>query len=434
MASSTTYRAYVLCVLILVYTFNFIDRTIVSILAPPIQAELGLTDTQLGLLGGFAFALLYTVLGIPVAWLADRYSRVWIMTVALVVWSGFTAACGLAQNFLQLLLARVGVGIGEAGGVAPAYSLVADYFPPAQRARALGAYSFGVPIGSALGLAAGGVLASYVDWRAAFVVVGVAGVCIAPLLPATVREARRGQFDAAPQLPPAGFRQDVSRLMRKRSFWGLSVGASCASIMGYGLFFWLPSFFERSHGLTLMQASLGLALMTLSAGTIGIWFGSSLADRLGTRSRGAYAWVPATAFIVSLPFLITGALATSAVLAFGAFTILYALSIVWLGPVISAIQHLVAPSLRATASAIFLFVNNLIGLGAGTLILGALSDGLADRFGAESLRYAILCGAVFYLASTVILVLASRRLPGDWHDQEGLQPSAFGLRPEEKRA
>jgi predicted MFS family arabinose efflux permease len=328
----------------------------------------------------------------------------------------------------------VGVGVGEAGGVAPAYSLVSDYFPPGQRARALGAYSFGVPIGSALGLAAGGVLASYVDWRAAFIVVGLAGVCIAPLLPATVREARRGQFDAAPESAAAGFRHDVSRLMRKPSFWSLSVGASCASIMGYGLFFWLPSFFERSHGLTLMQASLGLASMTLFAGTIGIWFGSSLADRLGKRSRGAYAWVPASAFIVSLPFLIAGALATSAVLAFGAFAILYALSIVWLGPVISAIQHLVAPSLRATASAIFLFVNNLIGLGAGTLILGAISDRLAERFGGESLRYAILCGAVFYVASAAILVLASRRLAADWHDQDGLRPSAFSLQPDERRA
>ena len=194
---SPRYRLVVLAMLVLVYTFNFIDRQIVGILAVPIKADLGLTDTQLGLMGGLAFALFYTALGIPIAMLADRRNRTTIMTVALLLWSAMTAACGFAQNFWQLFLARLGVGVGEAGGVAPAYSLVADYFPPHQRARALGAYSFGVPIGSALGIVFGGFIAHWVDWRTAFLVVGAAGILIAPALQvrgarAAARAFRRG--------------------------------------------------------------------------------------------------------------------------------------------------------------------------------------------------------------------------------------------------
>ncbi|MGQ0836771.1 MAG: spinster family MFS transporter [Gammaproteobacteria bacterium] len=422
-------RVYVLLVLVLVYTFNFIDRQIVGILAPPIKADLGLTDTQLGLLGGLAFALFYTGLGIPIARLADRYSRVWIMTAALALWSGFTAACGFAQSYAQLFLARIGVGVGEAGGVAPAYSLVADYFPPEQRARALGVYSFGIPIGSALGLFFGGLIASYVDWRTAFIVVGLAGLAVAPLFRATVREPPRGGYDppaAQKSTPPLS---DVLRtLARKPSFWGISLGASCSSIMGYGLFFWLPSFFVRSHGLSLMQVSIFYGSITLIGGIVGIWLGGWLADRYGARSRASYALVPAFAFIAALPFLIVGTVSSSVELSFGMFLALAALNLAWLGPVICAVQHLVAPSMRATASAIFLFVNNLIGLGAGTAIPGALSDALAERFGAESLRYSILCGSGFYLLAAGLLILSARRLGRDWHGAEDrLPPSGIRL-------
>ncbi len=179
--ASSAYRVYVMFMLVLVYTFNFIDRQIVGILAVPIKTDLGLTDTELGLMGGLAFALFYTALGIPVAMLADRSSRTWIMTIALAIWSAMTAACGLAQNFWQLFVARLGVGIGEAGGVAPAYSLISDYFPSSKRARALSVYSFGIPIGSALGIFFGGYIATHVDWRVAFFVAGLAGILIAPV-------------------------------------------------------------------------------------------------------------------------------------------------------------------------------------------------------------------------------------------------------------
>ncbi len=252
-------RAWVLFILVLVYTFNFIDRQIVGILAVPIKADLALSDTQLGLMGGLAFALFYTALGIPVALLADRFSRTWIMTAALAIWSAMTAASGLATNFWQLFLARVGVGVGEAGGVAPAYSLIADFFPPAQRARALGAYSFGIPIGSAIGIVFGGVIASMVDWRMAFFLVGGAGMILAPVFRLTIKEPVRGQFDR-PRADhvAAGLRNILRMLSRKPSFWLLAVGASCSSMMGYGVFFWLPSFFVRSFHLSLLHASLFL--------------------------------------------------------------------------------------------------------------------------------------------------------------------------------
>ncbi len=401
--------------LVLVYTFNFIDRQIVGILAVPIKADLGLTDTQLGLMGGLAFALFYTLLGIPIAMIADRSNRTRIITIALVVWSAMTAVCGLAQNFWQLFLARLGVGVGEAGGVAPAYSLVADYFPSHQRARALGAYSFGVPIGSALGIVFGGVIASLIDWRTAFFVVGIAGVVLAPIFKAVVREPPRGRFDAAvANTRPARFSEVLRTLLGKRSFWGLSFGASASSMMGYGMFFWLPSFFVRSHGLTLLEASLYYGAILLVGGIAGIWLGGSLADRFGTKGRRYYALIPAVAFVATIPFYVGAVTSGSLAVAFVLFLVPTALGLVWLGPVLSAIQHVVPPHMRATASAVFLFINNLIGIGLGTAALGALSDALVVRHGADSLRYAILYGTSFFVIAATLFLLSARRLERDW--------------------
>src|ERR1017187_4611445 len=218
---SASNARYALGLLLLVYTFNFVDRIILGILVPPIKADLHLTDTQLGLLGGTAFAIFYTALGVPIGWLADRFNRVWIMTVSLALWSAFSAASGLAQNFVQLFMARIGVGIGEAGGVAPAYSLISDFFPPARRARALAIYSFGIPIGSAAGLLFGGLIASKVNWRMAFIVVGGLGLILAPLFRYAVREPVRGGLDA----PAPGRRtpslQDVTSCWPEKSPSGL---------------------------------------------------------------------------------------------------------------------------------------------------------------------------------------------------------------------
>jgi MFS family permease len=431
---SQSYRLYVLFILIVVYTFNFIDRQIVGILAVPIKEELGLSDKQLSLMGGLAFALFYTFLGIPIALLADRWNRTWIMTIALSVWSAMTALCGLAQNFTQLFTARLGVGVGEAGGVAPAYSLISDYFPPNQRARALSTYSFGIPIGSALGIILGGILTDIIGWRQAFIIVGLAGLLIAPVFRLTMREPKRGQFDAATaDVKPVGFGKVLKTLLDKPSFWTLSLGAASSSMMGYGLIFWLPSFFVRSFGeqlpafmgflpdfllpanpTPLSYAAYFYGTILFLGGIAGIWLGGILADKFGGERKGAYAFIPAIAFIATIPFFLIGVLANELSLVFFAFLGLQALSLVWLGPVLTAFQHLVQPNMRATASAIFLFINNLIGIGLGNLAIGLISDNLNAAYGDESLRYAILSGTVFYVLAAALLLLTSRRLHKDW--------------------
>jgi MFS family permease len=409
------YRSYVLVVLVIVYTFNFIDRQIVGILAVPIKAELHLSDSQLGLMGGLAFALFYTFLGIPIARLADRISRTGIMTAALALWSLMTALCGFTQSFAQLFMARVGVGVGEAGGVAPAYSLICDYFPTKERARALSVYSFGIPIGAALGIVLGGYITSVVNWRMAFFIVGLAGLVLTPLLKFTVREPVRGALDPVPAAARAPTLLEVMAVLaRKASFWGLSLGAASASMMGYGLFFWAPSFLVRSFHLTLLHASLGFGALVLVGGLIGIWFGGVLADRYGEKHRAMYAYIPAMAFLATLPFYAAGVLSTTLWISFAVLLVPTALGLVWLGPVLAAVQHLVPGNMRATASALFLFINNLIGIGLGTTLIGVVSDLTRARFGAESLRYAILAGTGFYLLAALLLFFAGRKLARDW--------------------
>lgn len=403
----------VLAVLIVAYTFNFLDRQILGILAGPIKAELGLSDSQIGLMGGLAFALFYTGLGVPIAMLADRWSRTWIMTGALTLWSGFTAACGLATGFWSLFLCRMGVGVGEAGGVAPAYSLISDYFPKEQRARALAIYSLGIPIGSALGILFGGLIAHAIDWRAAFIIVGVAGVALAPIFRLIVRDPPREAVAIAidaPAAAPGGLRV----LLAKPSFWLISLGAAASSVCGYGVAFWLPSFFERSLGMGLVDRSLFLGSMTLVGGVIGVWAGGVLGDRLGRARPAAYLLVPAVAFLLALPCFVLAVQAKSLWLAFFLFVIPTGLNLVWLGPVITAVQHLVPATQRSTASACFLFVNNLIGLGLGTWYFGAVSDALTPRFGVEALRYAIYSGLGFYVVSAALFTLAARGLKRDW--------------------
>src|SRR5277367_25508 len=420
------YRSYVLAVLVLVYTFNFIDRQIVGILAVPIKSELHLSDSQLGVMGGLAFALFYTLLGIPIARMADKVSRTGIMTAALALWSLMTAVCGLAGSFGQLFLARAGVGIGEAGGVTPAYSLICDYFPVKERARALSAYSFGIPVGSAAGIVLGGFITSLMSWRMAFFIVGLSGLLITPLLKFTVREPVRGAMDAlhagavrAGETVPRVVATTptllgvVAALARKPSFWGLSLGASSASTMGYGLFFWAPSFMVRSFHLSLLHASLTYGGLVLVGGLAGIWFGGVLADRYGGQ-RGMYAFIPAIAFITTVPFYVAGVLSTTLWISVAVLLVPTALGLVWLGPVLTAVQHLVPAHMRATASALFLFINNLIGIGLGSTLIGLVSDSMRLRFGAESLRYAILGGTGFYLVAAALLFFAGRKLPKDW--------------------
>lgn len=405
-----TYRGVVLAMLLLVYTFNFLDRQILGILAGPIKAELGLTDTQLGALGGIAFALLYSTLAIPLALLADRTSRTWVITVSLGIWSGFTALCGVAGSFWQLFAFRVGVGVGEAGGVAPSYAVISDYFPPDRRARALSIYSLGIPLGSAGGVLLGGYIAQVVEWRTAFLVVGLLGLLIAPIFRLVVREPARPvqSGDAVPVSAVFGI------LAAKRSFWFLALGAACSSMCGYGVAFWLPSLLMRSFGLDLMGAGQFLGALLLMGGVAGVLLGGWLGDRLGGKDRAAYAWVPAVSYIVGMPLFVIGVLSTSVTNAFLLFLIPQALVYVWLGPVLTAVQHLVPAHMRASAAASFLLINNLVGLGLGSWSVGALSDALTPRYGVESLRYAIIAALGFYLLAGLFMALAGKHLRKDW--------------------
>lgn len=411
------YRIYVLTMLMIVYTFNFVDRVIVGILAEPIKRDLGLTDTQLGLMSGLGFALFYTVLGIPIARLADRTSRTWVITVSLAVWSGFTALCGQATSFMQLLLARVGVGVGEAGGVAPSFALVTDYFPPKQRARALAMFSFGIPIGTGLGNLLGGLVAAALNWRVAFLVVGIAGLVLAPIFRLTVREPIRGALDnahaRAAVAPP--MREVWQVLKKKRAFLYLALGAASASVVGYGLIFWIPSFFIRVHGLTLTQTAILSGIGTTVFGILGIGLSGWYGDKLGEKSRRAYALVPAALVAIMVPFMFGTVLAGNVVVALLFFVVPLTLSVGWTGPTYAAVQQLVPPGMRATASAVMLFLINLIGIGGGTLFVGAMSDILMPRFGIESLRYAMAIATVFYVISALLFYLASRRIEAEWH-------------------
>ena len=407
-------RALVMGFLVLSYTLNFIDRQIIGILAEPIKLDLGLTDAQLGWMGGTAFALFYTLLAIPLAMLADRRDRSWIITIGLGFWSAATALCGLAQNFWQLFFARMSVGVGEAAGVAPAYSLICHLYSREQRARGLAIFSLGIPFGSALGVLFGGILAASVDWRFAFVSIGLAGVLFAPLFKWVVRDPGHGRSEegARGAAPPVGvvFRT----ISAKPSFWLLSFGAGAASLVGYGLAFWIPSFLARSYGLELTERSWIFAAILLVGGTAGIWLGGVMGDRRGGHgSPGGYALVPAVAFAIAMPAYLLAFTSSNLWLTALLFVVPTALSLMWLGPVVTAITGLVPPEMRATAAALFLFINNLIGIGAGSTVIGVISDALTGRFGEEALRYSAMGTSTIYLLAALLMLLASRRLAHD---------------------
>jgi MFS family permease len=431
-----SYKAWVLFMLLVVYIFNFIDRQIIGILAVPIQAELALSDTQLSLMGGIAFALFYTVLGIPIAWLADRKNRTWIITIALMIWSAMTALCGLAQNFVQLFLARLGVGVGEAGGVAPSYSLISDYFPSNQRSRALGIYAFAIPIGSALGMLIGGVLTNLIGWRLTFIVVGILGLAIAPLFKLTVKEPKRGRYDSTTSdVTAVPFSSVIQILKTKKSFWFLSLGGASASMMTYGLLFWFPSFLVRSFNAELVTffswlpsfmlptdpspvlfVSYFYGLILFVGGIAGIWLGAVVSDKLGETDKTIYGRAPAYSFIATIPFFLIGILSNSLIIVFFSFMIIQALSFVMMGPLVSSLQHIVGPNMRATTSAIALFINNLVGIGLGNLLIGILSDFLSAQFAEEALRYSIASGVIFYLVAAILFLFAARNLESDWQN------------------
>jgi predicted MFS family arabinose efflux permease len=400
----------VLALLLLAYILNFLDRQMLGILAQPIKADLHLSDAQFGAIGGVAFALLYSALGIPLAYLADKTSRSAVVAGSLAVWSGFTALCGIAGGFGQLFLYRVGVGVGEAGGVAPAVALISDYFPPERRARAMAIYYLGVPIGLAGGTFIGAFIAHAVSWRAAFLVMGIAGLVLAPVLRLLVRDPVR--TSGSRERAPLG--QVFPILARKPAFWLLSFAASASSVCGYGLALWTPSVMMRSFGLDLLSTGKFLASLLLVGGCVGVFAGGWLADRLGGRDRGWYAKLPAIAWLLSIPAWGFGLFAPNLWVAWPLLLAGNAVNILWLSPVTTAVQHLVPRAMRSTAAASFLLINNLIGLGVGPWLMGRISDALKGTYGADALRDAAAGCLAFYLLAALLMFGATRSLKTSW--------------------
>jgi MFS family permease len=334
-----------------------------------------------------------------------------VIASAVAFWSVFTALCGTAVSFWQFFLFRMGVGIGEAGGVAPSYALIADYFEPSRRARALAIFSLGVPVGLALGTIIGAFIAHAISWRAAFFTMGVAGVLLAPVLLLIVRDpAGRHEPNAAPVA------QVFPMLARKPVFWLMAFAASSSSLCGYGLATWTPSVLERSFHLGLIERGEFMASVVFIGGCAGVFAGGWLADRLGQGDRGWYAKLPAIAWVITAPTFAAGLMAPNLWVAWPLLLIPNALNILWLGPVITAVQHLVPRAMRSTASASFLLINNLIGLGVGPYLIGSVSTSLKQSYGAESLRYAAVGCTVFYLLAAFLMLLCVSRLRTSWVD------------------
>jgi len=412
-AKATHYRWTVLVILTLVYTFNFIDRQILVILQEPIKLELGLSDAQLGLLTGFSFALVYVTAGIPIAWLADRSNRRNIVAASLAFWSAMTALSGLVQNFGQLLAARLGVGIGEAGGSPPSHSMISDYFPPQNRGTALSFYSMGIYVGILFGYAAGGWIAENFGWRTAFFLVGIPGIAYALLVLWVVKEPRRGRWDEGGTPPKSSFKQTWDCLRQRPTFWWISIGCAFSAFISYGNGNFMPSFLIRSHGMSLTEVGLALGLIAGISGAIGTFLGGFLADKLGVRDVRWYLWIPMLGVLGSLLPAYYTLLGDNKTLIIAAMVPSQILSTLYLGPCIATCHNLVSPGMRAMASAILFFVLNMIGLGLGPLTVGLLSDTFAAPFGEENLRYAMLTTLTVSIIGIFFLWRGARTLIAD---------------------
>ena len=382
---------YALGVLTVVYSFNFIDRQLLAILQESIKAELSLSDGQLGLLTGFAFAVFYVTAGIPIARWADHSNRRNIVALALTIWSGMTALSGMVQNYAQLLAARVGVGVGEAGGSPPSHSMISDIFSPQRRASALGFYSMGVNIGILFGFLLGGWLNEFFGWRVAFMVVGIPGVLLAMIVRWTVAEPIRGLSDNKLVVSEStSFRRVLNVLWASKAFRHIGMGAALNAFVGYSISNWTASFMIRSHGMSTGELGTWLALIIGFGGAIGVFSGGLLADRLASRDKRWYVWLPALAGLIALPFIVSVYLVEGRYTALMCMLVPAVMSNVYLGTSIATTHGLVGMRMRAMASAIFFFILNIIGLGAGPWSVGMLSDYLSASQGTESLRYAML--------------------------------------------
>jgi MFS family permease len=414
---SKTYTRYVLGVLVVVYVFNFIDRQILAILAPAIKDELLLSDTQIGALSGVAFGIFYATLGIPIARLADRYSRVSIISICLSIWSLMTAFSGLATNFVQLLIARIGVGIGEAGGSPPSHSLLADYFAPGKRATALGIYALGVPIGILFGNLAGGWIGEIFGWRQAFFLVGLPGIVLAIILKLTVKEPPRGYSEEKPaDTTTVPFLTVVKTMWGFKSFKYIALGAGTQAFVGYGAIAWMPSFLVRAHDLSIGEVGTALGLIIGFFGGIGTLLSGVIGDKLGAKSVKYYMLVPAYGFLIAVPVGAAVFLVDDLYLVLAIYTIPAFLVNLYTGPTFAMTQSLAPLAMRAAASALLLFIINIIGLVFGPTTVGIISDLLQSSMqmnAVESLQMALLACNFVYLLSFYYYFQASRHLETD---------------------
>ena len=413
--TSARARYYALGLLTVVYTFNFVDRQLLSILQESIKADLLLSDQQLGLLTGFAFALFYTVAGIPIARYADRNNRRNVVAIAIALWSFMTAISGLVQNYLQLLLARIGVGVGEAGGSPPAHSMISDIFPPERRASALAFYSMGINFGILFGFLAGGWLNEFFDWRVAFFVVGAPGIVVALFVRYTLREPIRGLIedrqDVATDTP---FPEVLKLLWSRLSFRHLAIGGALNAFAGYSSSNWTASFMIRSHDMSTGELGTWLALIMGVGGAIGVFWGSYIAERLAKFDVRWYMWMPTITGMICVPFMIATYVVEGAYTALIVSIVPGILFNVYLGNSLAMTHALVGLRMRAVASAILFFLINLIGMGLGPWGVGLLSDMLSAELGNESLRYAMLYLLPAAMGwSAVHFLMASRTLQKD---------------------
>ena len=426
--ASDGYRNYVLFILFVVYGLSYVDRQILSILMEPIRKEFGFSDMQLGLLSGVAFAIFYATLGIPIARFADRHSRVNIIAISLVVWSAATALTGKATSFFQIFLARVGVGVGEAGCNPSAYSIISDYFPAKRRSTAQSLYSMGVYLGQFIGFVTAGYIAHEYGWRAAFYVVGIPGILVAIIVKLTLKEPPRGFSEPVGYVaqPPPPAMAVLKKLMSLPAFRNLSFASGLHALVAYGLNNFYSAFLMRSHGMSLVETSNALAVITLTGGLAGTYLGGKLSDIYSQRNGGDpryQMWVPAVALLINIPVWLLALLLPMKYAVLVMMIPAIALGATYLGPSISATHQLVGVRERAVSGALLLFVLNFIGIGMGPMLSGQISDMFRDMFvsqgialevaRADGLKYALCIMSIANLWSAYHYFRAARTLRED---------------------
>jgi predicted MFS family arabinose efflux permease len=414
-----------LAILCFVYVLNFLDRQLLSILAKPIQDELGVTDGQLGLIGGLYFAAFYCILAIPVGWLADRTNRAKVLALACALWSAATAACGLAQTYPQLAAARMAVGVGEAGGVPPSYAIISDYFPSGTRGTALGLFNFGPPIGQALGVAFGASIAASYSWRSAFLAIGIVGVFAALIVWIFVKEPKRGGLDAAPEAQPAeakpapaGFWSTCRNFFANPVLLRISLACAATQFVTYGILNFTTLFLMREKGMRLEDVAIYYALVVGFGTVAGMYVSGRLIDKFTRRSKIAFAWIPAAGLVLAIPLFIGFVWAPSWPLALAFLILPTGLNYFYLSPAVTLVQEEVRPDQRVLSGALLLLVMNLIGLGFGPTFVGAMSDYFRTEHPSNSLQMAFYCLIPFYVLAVLLFMWLARALKRE--DQRGV--------------